>query len=88
LDKKQAIQFLRGKLNEIDHLASLPYNNPEHRLWRNQIEDVLEEVFGRTSTEYIRFHETRRKLSRDYPQRGYLKLLQDRETEILSIIRI
>ncbi|GAG49801.1 unnamed protein product, partial [marine sediment metagenome] len=57
MDKKEAIQFLRAQLGEIPTLAELPYNNDDYPLWRNQIEDVLGNVFDRDSNEYQRFAE-------------------------------
>ena len=86
MDKKEAIQFLLEKLGETHHLSTLPYNNIEHPLWRNSVEDVLEEIFGRDSTEYRRFYETRAQVGPKYPQRDYLRLLKNRAITIQSII--
>jgi len=91
MDKREAIEFLKKSLEEIPRLARLPYNNQEVVLWCNSIEDVLENGFGRNSTEYKRFHETRTKtsaqLTRIQWQNRYIRLMQRRQTEILSIIQ-
>ncbi len=93
MDKREAIQFLRAKLGEIPTLAELPYNNDDYPLWRNQIEDVLEDVFNRDSTEYQRFaeaHPTRPRTSsadRNAEKRWYLDEVKMREIAILSIIK-
>ena len=91
MDKKEAIEFLQKRANEAPALAQLPYSNQDAVLWRNSIEDVLEEVFGLDSTEYKRFYETRIKvpsgLTAVRRQNLYVRQLQKRQTEILSILK-
>jgi len=93
MDKKEAIQFLRAELGEIPTLAELPYNNDDYPLWRKQIEDVLEDVFNRDSTEYQRFAEAYpnrlRTSSADHSaeKRWYLDEVKMCETALKSIIR-
>ena len=87
MDKKEAIEFLKEKIKKINHLAKLPYKNQEYPLWCNQISDVLEEIFGKGTTEYIRF-------SQAFPnvhvpgqeQEEYLEELKRRESALKSII--
>ena len=86
MGKKQAIKFLKIKLNEIPHLLKLPYDNVEYPIWRDEIEDVLEEVFGRESKEYRKFYEAHRPFKYDPPRNDYYKLLIKRKTIIKSII--
>jgi len=87
MDKKQAIEYLRERLGEIPTLVSLPYNNDEYPLWRNQIEDVLDVVFGRESSEYQRFASAYSRVSTDNYQGDYRTNLKLRETAILTIIK-
>ena len=88
MNKKEAIHFLKEALSEIPTLAKLHYDNQEYPLWRNQITDILEEVFGRDSTEYKRFSEAfiRVRISGEQ-QRLYKEELELRNTAILSIIQ-
>jgi predicted nucleotide-binding protein len=88
MDKKEAMQFLRQSLGAIPNLASLSHDNYEYPLWRDQIGDVLEEVFGRDSTEYNRFRDARLHVSTyGAAQQEYNETLKLRETAILSIIK-
>jgi len=88
MDKKQAIEYLKERLGEIPTLVSLPYNNDEYPLWRNQIEDILEAVFRRDSSEYQRFADAFSRVSSYDDQQGdYRTNLKLRETAILSIIK-
>jgi hypothetical protein len=87
MDKKQSIEYLKERLGEIPTLASLPYNNDEYPLWRNQIEDVLKAVFGRDSDEHERVASAYLRVS-SYDQQGdYLQKLKLCEIAILSIIK-
>ncbi len=89
MDKKEAIQFLKQSLSEIPHLAKLPYNNHDYPLWHKVIEGILEEVFGRDSSEYQNFYKAQSYVSyldEDY-QKTYLAVLKMRETALLSIIQ-
>ena len=90
MDIQEAIEFLKQKADEAVALARLPYTNQDMILWRNSIEDVLEKVFGRDSTEYRRFQETyirvRSSLTEYQKQRRYVNQMQTRQTVILSII--
>jgi hypothetical protein len=54
MNKKEAIQFLKERADELPKLRSLPHNNKEYSLWYHSIEDVLEVVFGEKSTEFQR----------------------------------
>lgn len=91
MDKKEAIAFLKKSLTKIPQLAKSRYSNHTVILWRNSIEDVLEEVFGKDSHEYKRFYGTRAKkspkLTKEQKQKRYVKQLRRRRTEILSIIQ-
>lgn len=88
MDKKEAIEFLKKKVKEISALRELHHSNQGVIKWRNSIEDVLEEVFGRDSTEFKRFYNTRHKKVRgkEYTQKKYNDQLRNRETAIISII--
>ena len=92
MNKKGAIEYLRIKLREIPTLAQSRYDNQDYPLWRYQIADVLETVFGRDSREYQRFAEAHpnrpRASSTDRSAEGqwYFDELKMRETVILSII--
>lgn len=93
MDKREAIQFLKERLGEIPYLAKLNHDNQDYPLWRNQIEDVLEAIFGRDLREYQRFaeaHPSRPRTSstnRSAEKRWYLDELKMCETAILSIIK-
>jgi len=88
MDKKELIQFLRKSLGAIPNLSRLSHHNYEYPLWRDQIGDVLEEVFGRDSTEYKRFTSAWSHISvAGRAQQEYIEELKMRETAILSIIQ-
>ena len=55
MNKQQAIEFLKQRLSEVSHLAELPFDNQEYPLWRTNIRDVLEAMFGRDSSEFQDF---------------------------------
>ena len=89
MDKKEAIQFLKQSLSEIPHLAKLRHDNQDYPLWHRVIEGILEEVFGRDSSEYQNFFEAwphASYLGENYQNR-YLAELKMRETALLSIIQ-
>ena len=88
MDKREAIEFLRRSLGEIRKLITLPHDNQEYPLWYKIIEDILEEVFGQDSTEYLRFADAwpHSKVA-GYERDAYLEELKLRETAILSIIK-
>jgi outer membrane protease len=50
MDREKAIELLKQKSKEAVYVASLPYRNNEYLPWRRNIEDILEETFGVTST--------------------------------------
>ncbi len=92
MDKKEAIEFLKKKAKEIPVLKEISYNNQSVIKWRNSIEDVLEVVFGRDSTEYTRFFKTRidpktsHGMNRLEKQKRYMRQLTERDTALQSII--
>lgn len=89
MDKKDAIEFLKKKVEEIPNLEKLPHSARGVILWRDSIEDVLENAFGRNSTQFMRFYNTRHKKLRsnkEYTQKTYISQLNRRKTAILSII--
>ena len=45
----EAVEFLEEKVKEVSRLKQLPHSSHEILLWRNSIEYILEEVFGRNS---------------------------------------
>ena len=89
MNKAEATNYLRQRLNEIPTLAKLRYDNSEYPLWIETIRGVVEKVFGPESSEYQKlaaryqiwgvFEDTR--------QNSYIQNLKKRETAILSIIR-
>lgn len=87
MDKKEAIQFLRESLSAIPNLAKLPHNNYEYPLWHKTISGVLEEVFGRDSSEYQEFANAYLHVMTGDSQKEYITSLHMRETALLSIIR-
>ncbi len=94
MDKKEAIEYLKERLGEIPTLAKLNYNNSEYPLWRHQIEDVLEAVFGHESNEYRKFTKSGHRahmrgllMSEIIHQDDYIENLRSIEIEILSIIK-
>ncbi|MDD5082921.1 MAG: TIGR02391 family protein [Dehalococcoidales bacterium] len=92
MDKKEAISYLQDRLTEIPTLVRLAYDNQEYPLWRYQIEDVLEEVFGHDSKEHKRFVESHSKhrsssLDGSAQRRWYSDELKMCEIAILSIIK-
>ena len=87
MDKKEAIEFLKTSLHEISNLVMLPYDNQGYPLWYKTIEGILEEVFGRDSSEYKEFSEARVYVSvYGHQQEEYREALKLRETAILVII--
>jgi predicted nucleotide-binding protein len=91
MNKREAIEFLKKKVSEIPHLKELTYSNQGVIKWRNSIEDVLEAIFGRDSTEFKRFYHTRiddkKWNSTNYKQRLYVAQLRNRQTALLTIIQ-
>jgi predicted nucleotide-binding protein len=91
MDKEKAIEFLKKKAEEIDTLKELSHGNQSVIKWRNSIEDVLEVVFGRNSTEFNRFYNTRINSKvwnrASNKQRLYINQLVNRKTAILSIVQ-
>ena len=94
MDKKEAIDYLKERLGEIPTLTKLNYNNNEYPLWRHQIEDVLEAVFGNESNEYRKFtkaghraHMRGLPMAESIYQEDYIENLRSIEIEILSIIK-
>jgi predicted nucleotide-binding protein len=87
MDKKEAIEYLKQRLGEIPELTQLAHNNDKYPLWYRIIEDVLEEVFGRDSSEYERFSGAWLHVSAGEHQREYITTLKMRETALKSIIQ-
>jgi uncharacterized protein (TIGR02391 family) len=89
MDKKRAIELLKQKSKEAVYIASLPYNNNEYLPWRRNIEDILEETFGITSTEYKRVNDVRvrTKGTPDVNQRIYVTTVHRIQQEVDSIIQ-
>ena len=90
MDKKEAIEFLKTKLGEIQTLWKLDYDNHDYPLWHRVIEGVLREVFGDNSYEYRGFFEAfpHVSISGENKQQKYHEELKMRETAILSIIQV
>ncbi|OGO06105.1 MAG: hypothetical protein A2Z76_00535 [Chloroflexi bacterium RBG_13_56_8b] len=89
MDKKEAIKYLKEKLEEIPALAKLRYNNNEYPIWLGTIRGVVIQVFGKESYEY-------EKLAIDYKipgaykeerQLSYRQNLRKRAIAITSIIQ-
>jgi len=55
VNRQEAIEFLKQCLSEIPHLAELRFDNQEYPLWHTMVRDVLEEAFGRDSSEFQDF---------------------------------
>jgi len=89
MDKKEAIEYLKDRMNDMPALAKLKYNNTQYPLWIKTIRGVIEKVFGRESYEYQKLAEVYR-ISGSFQevlQNSYLRNLQRRATDILSIIQ-
>ncbi|MFC1860650.1 TIGR02391 family protein, partial [Chloroflexota bacterium] len=93
MDKREAIQFLRDQIDELPTLVGLHYDNGDYLLWRNQIEDVLGNIFGRDSDEYKRFVDAHPKRPRtstldgSAEARWYIDEIKAREIALKSIIK-
>ena len=86
MDKKESIGFLKEKIKEINHLAELPSNNLEYPVWHDTIAGVLEEVFGRDSSEYEHFS-SKHKQGNLTTRSFYLVRLRKRYVDLMSIIQ-
>ncbi len=86
MNRRQAIDFLRNKLNDIPNLSKLRWDNVEYPVWRDEIQDVLEEVFGGESKEYQKFYQARKTWGYDPPRNDYNRLLQKLAAVIRSIM--
>ena len=91
MDKKKAIESLKKALDELPHLRTLTLNNRCFDLWCHKVSDILEETFGKTSTEYDRFN---RAVTVSFPtytnkekQKEYNRHLDEYETALKSIIQ-
>lgn len=90
MDRREAIELLQQKSNEAVHVASLPYRNRRYLPWRRNIEDILEETFGVSSTEYKRVASIKTgtiKGTRSELQRAYIGLVERIQLEVNSIIQ-
>ena len=86
MDKKQAIEFLKEEIKKIPHLAELAPNNLEYPVWHNTIAGILEEVFGRNSSEYANFSSKHKQ--GNLTARGfYIFRLRKRYIDLKSIIQ-
>jgi uncharacterized protein (TIGR02391 family) len=94
MDKKEMIQFLELKLNEIPNLMNLGYGNHEYENWHNLIEDVLELQCGTDSIEYKRFKNSKPRyvvtISMDgsSQNRWYIDDVKSHESALKSIIEV
>ena len=52
--KNKTLELLKQALNEISHLRELPCDNEEFKLFRYNVKDIIEAVFGKDSPEYKR----------------------------------
>jgi hypothetical protein len=86
MNKRQAIDFLRTKLSDIPNLSKLQWDNVEYPVWRDEIQDVLEEVFGSESKEYKKFYQARKTWGYDPPRNDYNRLLRKLAAVIRSIV--
>lgn len=50
----ETIKRLEHLVKEVPRLRQLKYDNLDYRSWRNQVRDVLGNIFGRDSEEYKR----------------------------------
>ena len=90
MDRQKAIELLKQKSKEALHIASLRYHNNEYLTWRRNIEDILEETFGVTSTEYKRVVGAKISIPKGTPleiQKGYIWLVDRIKQEVDSIIQ-
>jgi len=55
MDDSNAIKLLTKLSEKIPYLKQLNHDNQEYPLWRNEVLDTLEILFGRNSSEYQRF---------------------------------
>ena len=90
MDKKEAIDYLRERSEEIPALAKMRYNNNNYPLWIETIRGVVANIFGQESSEYQKLA-TRYKISgssEEARQNSYKKILWHRQIDILSIIQM
>ena len=55
MDIKRAIDLLQKALSELPELHTFSLGNKEFELWHDKVLDILEETFGKSSTEWERF---------------------------------
>jgi len=90
MDRQRAIELLKQKSNEAAYVASLHYRNGEYLPWRRNIEDILEEAFGLSSTEYKRVANTKSGIdrgTRSELQRAYIWLVARIQLEVNSVVQ-
>jgi len=87
----KAIKSLRRLLDRIPDLKQLHYDNPEYSLWRNEVLDTLDILFGRNSVEYQRFtlaaYSWNPFDSEAEKKQRYIRELDSDETKLKSIIQ-
>ncbi len=90
MDKKEAIEFLKTKIDEISHLYELAPETgvEEYNMWFRTIQYVLEEVFGKNSSEYLDFTDAPKIYGFiESSQREYIQKVERSESALTSIIQ-
>lgn len=89
MTKEEAIEYLKGRLEDIPALARLRYNNTKYPLWISTVRGVVEKVFGKGSYEYERLAQVYRIVGsyEETRQNSYISNLRRRDIDISSIIQ-
>ena len=92
MDKKEAIELLKGALAEVPHLKGLHHDNQEFELWLDKVMDVIKA--GLDADDESRFLRLRGPILSVFPdtpdavlQGHYLENLGNHETALKSIIQ-
>jgi len=87
----KTMKSLTKLINKIPYLKQLNHDNQQYLLWRSEVFDTLEILFGKDSTEYQRFalaaYSWNPFDSEAEKQQRYIRELDSDETKLKSIIQ-
>ena len=90
MTQSDSIKKLGYLVGEIAHLKKLRHDNKEYRLWRNEVRDILGNIFGKGSGEYRRFavkvRSFKHSASEAEKQCAYLRALDEDTLDLKLII--
>lgn len=89
MEVSEALELLKGYLDELNHLRKIPYKNNEQYLWKDKVDVVLEATFGKDSDEYRKLnprYSVSSPVAEGKERREYLQKLDWWETRIKQIL--